>query len=248
MDAEGNLYGTTTEGGDLSESNTGLGVVFKIDPFSQMTTLYAFTGGLDGGRPEWGVVLDEAGNLYGTTYEGGLKCPFAVDFGCGVIFKINAAGGETVVHEFTGGEDGAVPSGGLVLDSSGNLYGTNTLGARAYGSVFEITPTGGSIAPYNFSEDATPSNGVVLSSTGHLYGTASGGGMGLYGSVYFLIPGGEFGKLHKFTGGADGSGPGPLLVTASGVVYGRRRGEAVVRMFAPTGAGSCLSCWRRMRQ
>ena len=130
-DAQGNLYGTTYSGG-----TDGAGTVFKVDTNGQETVLYNFTGGADGGFPvEASLVRDSAGNLYGTTPQGG-----ASSFG--VVFKIDTAGKETVLHNFSfSGSDGKIPYGTLALDKSGNLYGTTYEGG-AYGGgvVFKIAP------------------------------------------------------------------------------------------------------------
>jgi uncharacterized repeat protein (TIGR03803 family) len=112
FDSAGNLYGTTYGAGA-----SGAGVVFKLDTTGHETVLYAFTGGADGGQPQAGVIFDSAGNLYGTTYGGGASR-------AGVVFKLDTAGHETVLHSFTGGADGYGPLAGVILDSAGNLYGS----------------------------------------------------------------------------------------------------------------------------
>jgi uncharacterized repeat protein (TIGR03803 family) len=109
--------------------------VFKVDTFGNETVLYSFTGGSDGGYPLWVVLVrDSAGNLYGTTNGGGAS-------GAGVVFKVNAAGNETVLHSFTGGADGGNPYAGVILGPEGNLYGTTAFGGETNaGVVFEIKP------------------------------------------------------------------------------------------------------------
>lgn len=128
-DGKGNLYGTTAGGG-----SSFLGTVFKLDPSGTETVLYNFTGGADSGNPSWGsLVRDSAGNLYGTTQQGG-----ASDFG--IVFKLNPRGKLTVLHSFSG-RDGKIPYGTLVRDKAGNLYGTTYEGGRYGGGVvFKITP------------------------------------------------------------------------------------------------------------
>jgi uncharacterized repeat protein (TIGR03803 family) len=129
-DPAGNLYGTTNGGGASSA-----GVVFKVDTSGNETALYSFTGGADGGFPLWVVLArDSAGNLFGTTAGGGTA-------GVGVVFKVNPAGQETVLHSFTGGADGGTPYAGVILGPEGKLYGTTAFGGQTNaGAVFEIKP------------------------------------------------------------------------------------------------------------
>jgi uncharacterized repeat protein (TIGR03803 family) len=125
----GALYGTASSGGTAFA-----GVVFKLDAPGHETVLYNFTGGADGGYPQAGVVLDPAGNLYGTTGVGG-------QFGSGVVFEVSPAGTETVLYKFTGGADGGFPEGGVIRNAAGHLFGTAAEGgSRNGGVVFEITP------------------------------------------------------------------------------------------------------------
>jgi uncharacterized repeat protein (TIGR03803 family) len=125
-DDAGNLYGMTFYGGDLNEcSGLGCGVVFKVDPTGKETVLYRFKGGADGAEPNASVIRDAAGNLYGTTALGGeFTDPLCVGTGCGVAFRLDPTGKETVLHTFTGVADGVNPSANLLRDEEGNLYGT----------------------------------------------------------------------------------------------------------------------------
>jgi uncharacterized repeat protein (TIGR03803 family) len=142
-DASGNLYGTTSQGGRNTCVDVGCGTVFKLTPGTKgdwkETILYNFTDGANGAEPDAGVVMDKAGNLYGTTTAGGTS-----SCGCGVVYKLapnsNGKWSYTVLHRFTG-FDGAGPNANLIMDSKGNLYGTTTTGgAGGYGVAFEITP------------------------------------------------------------------------------------------------------------
>ena len=132
-DKTGNLYGTTIAGGPYSD-----GVVFKLNPDTrELTVLYAFTDEADGGIPYAGVIRDTAGNLYGTTGDGGA-------YNNGVVFKLDTTGKETVLHAFTGGEDGSYPVYNLIRDAAGNLYGTTNEGGDpncGCGVVFKLNPT-----------------------------------------------------------------------------------------------------------
>jgi len=155
-DAAGNLYGTTKDGGNLScGGGDGCGVVYKLSPQENggwvETVLYSFcslSSCTDGSLPFKGpLVRDANGSLYGTAMWGGNSgCN---DTGCGVVFKLDAAGKETVLHTFTGGSDGAYPYSGLTMDSAGNLYGAALEGGdlsckigngQGCGTVFKITP------------------------------------------------------------------------------------------------------------
>ena len=130
-DSTGNLYGTAPEGGTANA-----GVVYKVDTSGHETVLYSFTGGTDGSAPMAGVIRDSAGNLYGTTPGGGTA-------NRGVVYRLDAAGRETVLYNFTGGADGGLPTAGVIRDSAGNLYGTApTGGAAGAGVVYKLDAAG----------------------------------------------------------------------------------------------------------
>jgi len=168
---DGEFYGTTGSGGSGAEN---WGVVYKLDASGQETVLYNFCSlpGCSDGADPVGVVRDSAGNLYGTTSNGG-----GVD---GVVFKLDTAGQETVLHTFTGGADGGVPYGGVILDSAGNLYGTTYYGGinpdcSGCGVVYEMDTAGRETVLYSFDDGSTgghPIAGVIRDSKGNLYGTA----------------------------------------------------------------------------
>jgi uncharacterized repeat protein (TIGR03803 family) len=125
-DAEGNLYGTATQGGAYND-----GTLFKITSSGQFTVLYSFPGGVSGANPYATLNLDQQGNIFGVTGAGG-----AHDYG--IVFKSDPNGIETVLHSFAKEADGVPPSG-LIIDASGNLYGTTYQGGKHnYGSVFEV--------------------------------------------------------------------------------------------------------------
>ena len=189
-DPTGNLYGTTSSGG-----TAGYGVVYKVAPTGHETVLYRFTGGADGGTPTGGVILDSAGNLYGTTTYGGAS-------GAGVVFKLDATGSYTVLYTFTGGADGGHPYAGVIRDSAGNLYGTAYAGGSAdYGVVYELDTTGHETVLYSFSggnDGARPYAGVIRDSPGNLYGTTEEGGVRGVGIVYELDSSGYYTPLYAF--------------------------------------------------
>jgi uncharacterized repeat protein (TIGR03803 family) len=182
LDAEGNLYGTTSGGGSF-----GKGTVFKVDTTGNETVLYSFgaTAG-DGTNPTPGLVRDPQGNLYGTTVYGGNAG------NNGTVFKVDRTGKETVLHSFAGGRvDGANPYAGVVRDRQGNLYGTTFYGGDPYpgcymnngaptcGTVFTVDPTGNERMLYSFTgywDGALPEAGLALDPQGNLYGTAPIGG------------------------------------------------------------------------
>jgi uncharacterized repeat protein (TIGR03803 family) len=180
-DSSGNLYGTTYSGGTGNE-----GVVFKTTSTGTTTLLHSFTSGnTDGAYPEAGLVRDSSGNFYGTTNQGGAGA-------VGVVFKTTPTGTTTVLHSFLGGNtDGANPYAGLVIDSSGNLYGTTYQGgAGNVGVVFKTTSTGTTSVLHSFlggnTDGANPYAGLVRDSSGNLYGTTWHGGTGTVGVVFEL--------------------------------------------------------------
>jgi len=194
LDEQGNLYGTTSEGGTdrcvgYQNQPIGCGTVFKLAPDGTETVLYAFRGlHGDGSVPDGGLIRDKAGNLYGTTAAGGTGCH--QDKGCGTVFKLAPDGTETVLYAFAGGRDGAVPLGGLIRDKAGNLYSTTEGGGggqegcksnpRGCGTVFKLAPDGTETVlfafAHNISDGMGPSGDLMKGADGALYGTASEGG------------------------------------------------------------------------
>ena len=228
----GYFFGTTQEGGDPT---CGCGVVFKLAPNSSggwaYTVLYRFTGAPDGEFPSGELTRDSKGYLYGTTQFGGdLACS---SNGCGTVFKIRARQ-ETVVHRFTGGADGVSPTGGLLRDSTGNLYGTTVGGgggtkcigghSTGCGTVYKVDASGRETVPYAFTggaDGAFPDDRLVMDGAANLYGTTFEGGEKLYsGTVYKLDPTGKETVLYSFLGAADGRFPDGLAIDAAGDLYG----------------------------
>jgi uncharacterized repeat protein (TIGR03803 family) len=164
-DGTGNLYGTTSDGGEFHE-----GIVFKVDTTGKETVLHSFTGGSDGGAPFAPLIRDAAGNLYGTTIGGGM--------GLGVVFKLTPSGKETVLHSFTGGADGGQPYAGVVRDALGNLYGTTYNGGTCCGVVFRVNESGKESVLYTFTggADGSDPDASLLIQSGALYGTTVFGG------------------------------------------------------------------------
>jgi len=186
-DASGNLYGTTFAGGDTSScSGFGCGVVYRVDPGGSETALYSFTGGSDGMYPDSTLARDAMGNLYGTAENGGNS---SCADGCGVVFKLDSAGNETTLYSFSG-PDGEYPSGGLVRDTAGNLYGVTFLGgATGNGAVFQLGPSGKETVLHSLTgADGQMPRAGLLAYKGSLYGTADAGGSGNGGVAFKMVP------------------------------------------------------------
>jgi uncharacterized repeat protein (TIGR03803 family) len=171
MDAQGNLYGTAERGGAHSlHVAHGDGTAFKVSPNGTETILYNFgASSTDGVDPFSGMVRDATGNLYGTTYIGGV-------YAAGTVFRLTPAGVETVLHNFANDDtDGGYPWASLILDKNGNLYGmTPSGGSGNSGTVFELTAEGSYQVLYSFaggSDGALPLTSLTLDSQGNLYGT-----------------------------------------------------------------------------
>ena len=184
-DSAGNLYGTTSYGGTFN-----VGTVFKLTKKGHLTVLHNFADGADGATPYAGLVRDSKGNLYGTTYYGGAACQ---GYDCGTVFKITPKGKEGVLHGFTL-TDGHYPDfGTLVLDASGNLWGTTYAGGGAdLGVVFKVNSSSGKASTvYTFTggkDEGFPVAGLIQDASGNLYGTTLGNPPTTYGTVFKLQP------------------------------------------------------------
>ncbi len=229
QDVQGNLYGTAQAGGAY-----GFGTAFKIDSSGNETILHSFTGGADGGSPLFGgLVMDDQGNLYGTTISGGdLAC--GGGSGCGTVFMLNNAGAETVIYSFTGtGGDGTGPSGALLRDAQGNLHGTTRstgIYGRNGGTVFKVDPTGKETVLFSFNgsdglDGLNPVGAIVEDTQGNLYGATESGGHGVVGGngvVFELTKKGKEKVLHRFAAsGKSGYYPeGGVVQDSQGNLYG----------------------------
>jgi uncharacterized repeat protein (TIGR03803 family) len=205
-DSAGNFYGGGFGGPPSGQcQNAGCGAVYKINKAGVGTILYAFTGGTDG---MWfgpgDVAMDAAGNIYGTTaYGGNTGCSY-VGFGCGIVFKVDPKGNETVLHTFTGGLDGGFPNNGVVLDSKGNVYGTTRVGGRVNapacynrisgngcGVVFRVDQNGTETTLYAFKglkDGGGPNADIIRDAAGNFYGTTAYGGKNNNGVVFKIAP------------------------------------------------------------
>jgi uncharacterized repeat protein (TIGR03803 family) len=201
-DGAGNFYGTTFSGGLPCECGT----VFELSPNGSggwtETVLYSFTGGSDGEYPSYSpVIFDDAGNLYGTTTDGGTGCS-ASGHGCGVVFKLSPVGAgweETVLYNFCSQPnctDGEYPGGGLIMDSAGNLYGS------VWEGVFELSPSGGGWTEQIIytTTSVDPSAGFIMAASGNIFGVGCETTAGV--TVFELSPNGAGGwngtVIHKF--------------------------------------------------
>jgi len=192
-----------------------------LAPAQTFTTLYSFTGS-DGASPFAGVVRDKAGKLYGTTQQGGRH-------GYGVLYKLNAAGTETVLYSFCSQAycaDGKFPENSLVRDDKGNLYGTADGGDHDSGVVFRIDTAGNETVLYSFaggSDGCGPAQGLLRDKAGNLYGTTQLCGSTNQGTIFKIDRAGNFSLLHSFAGSpSDGASPisGHLTMDTKGNLYG----------------------------
>src|SRR6266700_832062 len=227
MDSSGNLYGTTENGGA-----SGLGTVFELvnasGTYSQKV-LQSFNRS-DGANPSAGVIMDSSGNLYGTTFGGGTS-------NSGTVFELvnsSAAYTESVLHSFVNsGGDGSKPAAALIMDASGNLYGTTLSGGtNGTGTVFELVNSSGTYSEkilYSFAnsggDGSSPQAGLIIDASGNLYGTTHSGGTNGTGTVFELVnSSGTYSEkiLYSFANsGGDGSKPAAaLIMDASGNLYG----------------------------
>ncbi len=222
-DDAGNLYGTTFYG----DTSLGDGTAFKLAPDGTKTILHSFSGGTDGGLPA-GLIIDKAGNLFGTTQQGG-RSGGCNGNGCGVVFELATNGTESQLYTFTGGADGAYPMGSLLPDGKGGFFGTaNGGGADRLGTVFALSKAGALTVLHTFaggSDGDAPIAGLIADKAGNLYGTTKLGGAGCSGfgcgTVYEIAADGTGTVLYAFTGGSDGGNPvGGLIADAAGNLYG----------------------------
>ncbi|MGA7219204.1 MAG: choice-of-anchor tandem repeat GloVer-containing protein [Candidatus Sulfotelmatobacter sp.] len=232
LGTDGNLYGTTSEGGATCAATFGIGcgTVFKLTPGGTLTTLHSFDG-TDGNAP--GMLVEGSdGNLYGTTGAGGTGNSCVG--GCGTVFKMTLAGTITPLHSFNQ-TDGSIP-GGLALGTDGNFYGVTATGGTSNacngggcGSVFKITPGGKftSLHSFSFTDGSTPVAPPVQATSGAFYGTTFEGGNANFhgctngcGTIFKISSGGAFATVHKFHFGDGGNPESGLVQATDGNLYG----------------------------
>lgn len=229
FDSAGNLYGATEGGGQGNCDDAPCGTVYELSPGQGNwveTVLYRFRGS-DGAVPN-GVVLDNAGNLYGTTL-------YAGPAGYGGVFQLHDNGGIwslVLLHNFSA-TDGGIPEAGVILDGRGNLYGaTGWDGAFSGGTAFEIDAQGNFSTLYSFTDPGGhgiftgpgPAARLMMDAAGNLYGTTYSDGLFGYGAVFKLThtqSGWSYTSLHDFTGGSDGGYPiSDIVIDSAGNLYG----------------------------
>ncbi|HUA17086.1 MAG TPA: choice-of-anchor tandem repeat GloVer-containing protein [Verrucomicrobiae bacterium] len=245
FDSKGNLYGTTSVGGTSDTTyGGGYGTVFELSPSGSTWTEtvlwnFSYLSQTDGYFPESNLVFDSSGNLYGTTADGGTGQDLE---GGGTIFELVPQGGggwtEKVLYNFGGGgPQGYLITGGVVLDSAGNIYGVAHSGGNGYGldgTLFELSPAGGSAWTFQVlhsfgayeTDGINPNASLIFDSAGDLYGTTYAGGAYGYGTVFEMTPqtGGGWieSVVHSFDlVSTDGANPSAsLILDGSGNLYG----------------------------
>ncbi len=216
-DSSGNIYGATAYGGIAN-----VGIAYKLNSTGQETILHSFTGGTDSGYPAGGLVSDSKGNLYGSL--SGNAGGISLCCGNGAVYRISASGQLKIMYRFRGKPDAAQPRAGVILDPTGNIYGTTySGGASNLGAVYKITPGGSETVLMSFggAYGIEPMAGLVRDAQGNLYGTAADSGDLGAGVVFKLDTAGNVTVLHSFAGGADGASPAAgVTLDASGNLYG----------------------------
>jgi uncharacterized repeat protein (TIGR03803 family) len=237
LDVNGDLFGTTSAGGDGKNCGGGCGTVFKVSPNGAHTVIYRFKGAPDGAAPFAGVI-DVGGVLYGTTQSGGAR-KAACFPGCGTVFRVNPDGtAEKVIYRFKAGADGAQPIAALTA-AGGVLYGTTEYGgtrthycAIGCGTIFSVTPGGTEKVLYRFkyaphvADGANPS-AALIGVGGTFYGTTLGGGMRGVGTVFSVTTSGSEHVLASFpccAKGTQGSYPVGRLSNVSAALFSTTRG------------------------
>ncbi len=218
--ADGNFYGTAagdSSGGFFNHPPEmhNAGIIFKLTPAGVFTTLYTFTGGVDGSLPN-AITQGPDGNFYGST-RCGPETPANVFSGFGKIFKITPAGAMTTLFSFTGGNDGGNP-GRLIQGGDGNMYGI--AGYPTIGTVFKVTPAGVRNTVFRFegNNGSGPSR-LIASTDGNVYGTTQDGGLPQAGSIYKIDPAGQV-TAYLFDGTGTGGHPSQLFEGEEHNLYG----------------------------
>lgn len=244
LGTDGNLYGTTSSQGSNPQAE---GTIFKITTSGEFTTIHNFIGPNDGRSPTSTPIQDAAGNLYGTTDNGG-------SVGLGVVWKITPDGHESIIHSFDRFTDGWIAPSDLVRDEQGNLYGVTSAGGdpacagpfglKGCGSVYKVDASGGLTVLHTF--DGSPDDGsyafggLIRDSAGNLYGTNYADGLYEAGQVFKIDPSGNKTTVHDFDPGVNNDGAYPdadLTVGPNGVIYGVAGNGGDMSVCTGTGPG-----------
>ncbi len=250
---DGSFYGSTDKGGTGTNHNcnASCGAIFKITPAGALSAKHSFDG-IDGNGPS-GLVQATSGTFYGTaSYGGANNCTSYGSTGpCGTIFSMTLAGTAKPIYNFCSKAnctDGAIPWGGLVQGTDGNLYGTTVAGGTGTGctvavgpgcgTVFKITPGGTLTTLHSFAgtDGSYPYSGLIQSTNGNFYGTTSYGGANGYGTVFEITSAGALTTLHSFAGTDGGYSYSGLVQATSGNFYGTTSASSVLLI---TGGPSC---------
>ena len=233
LDGQGNLYGTTYAGGDLTcNAGEGCGTVFKLNLSTlKFTVIHNFEGGTgDGIYSESPLLLDAQGNLYGTTDDGGVNSN-------GTVFKVDTAGNETLIYSAPSGSEWGAQLG--AVDAWGNIYGTSRGGgANSEGSVFMISSSDVYTTIYSFTGGSDGSNPRVLKrdALGNLYGNTKSGS--LYKLTLQANGTYKFSSVQSFAGTGPGVWPDGTVIDAQGNQYGYSSQGGDLACDAPTGCGT----------
>jgi uncharacterized repeat protein (TIGR03803 family) len=235
LDSSGNIYGTTSVGGSSGNcGDQGCGVVFKVTPSGTETILHTFTGGTtDGCNPfAVGLFLGPNKTLYGAT-------PGCGTYGYGTVYAVNQSGKEKIIRNFNfGSGKGVEPSGGVIVDNSGNIYGTTIYGGHfvncgqmlGCGTVFKLTPAGAETILHSFSANGIDGYNpqfetLTLDSVGNLYGTTKAGGTNGVGIAFQISPSGKEAILYNFGAGVtDAAYPNSLVFGKNNTLFGTSYG------------------------
>lgn len=233
---DGNFYGMTTAGGNVSVctyGNGGCGVIYKITPGGKFEVIYTFDQ-TNGANPDDALLLGTDGNFYGTTFYGGsINGKYN---GNGVVFRVTPQGKYTPIYVFCAEQaciDGGQPAGGLVQGTDGNFYGTTVCcGTHLYsnyfgGTIFKLTPAGQYTVLYEFCSQPNCADGgesvagLIQGTDGNFYGTTEAGGANGNGTIFQVTPEGQYTVLHSFDF-TDGNAPeSPLTQGTDGILYGQ---------------------------
>jgi uncharacterized repeat protein (TIGR03803 family) len=265
IDGQGNLYGTTYYGGNDFSPNVnnhfGWGTLFKYSSGGQFSVLYEFNGP-DGANPIGGHLFDSQGNLWGTTWQGGIGWnPTLGGFGLGTVFEYSSGGTLTNPVLFTSSNGGGNIDGGMATDGQGNYYGTTYEGGtNGFGTLFQYNSTTGQLTTlFNFNRNpngSLPAATVTYDGKGNLYGTTYQGGSHSSASNYccgtvwkYSLSSGVLTTLVNFDGDtvpADGQSPmGGVTLDNNGnlygtTIYGGTAGDGIVYEYSSTGVLSTL--------